>query len=360
MRLTLFDGIRGHLLIGMLITHLSFNQGLEFLRFFHHNILIQLYDAEFFIFIAGLLVGYLWDRRHTSGPARVRFTLNRLSVIYRYYVISALPFLINYVATGNDALAGTLGVLTMQMGGWYSDILPIYFVCFLLLLPFAVWSVLYRPLTVLTLSGALYAGSQMTNLLGFFGFSGRFVAFDIAAWQFVFFASMIIGRNVMAWRDAIRALPSRIVLTAFPLLVILLVWFGQFPWFPDPMALRSQATDILPRMALHPLYVVRIAVAIAAFSLIFLRTDAFLAPLNRAVHWYFSLAVLRNVGRYSIQMFALHVYITGIYFALVEGRDEAHKVIYALVSIAVFIAAPNIVVAMKDRTPVGLRAPRSP
>ena len=357
MRLTLLDGMRGHLLIGMLVAHLGFNEGLEVLQWFHHKRLIELYDAEFFIFIAGLLVGYLWQTRYATPALRTRFTLNRLRTIYAWYVISALPYVLFHPAANPNLLAGAVEVLTMARGGWFSDILPIYFVCFVLLVPFATWAALYRPAVVLGVSGAIYLASQLTNLFGFFGFTGAFVAFDIAAWQVLFFASMMIGRRAEAWRDAIARLPPRAVLMAVPGLAALLVFLGHWSWYADPMWAIGSYTTLSVRMGLHPIYLARIAVAIALAALVILRSDAWLAPIHRAAHAYFGLRVLRNVGRYSIQMFALHVYMLAIYSIWVFDQPRPVRMAYALASILAFIAAPNLWVALRDRVPAFARTP---
>ena len=349
MRLTLLDGMRGHLLIGMLVVHLSFNDGLGFLFYVHHNTLIQLYDAEFFIFIAGLLVGHLWATRYPTATLRKKFALNRLRTIYVWYAISAIPYVLSHPEANPNLIAGTVEVLLMEHGGWFSDILPIYFVCFALLLPFAVWSALYRPGALLGISFAIYVASQLTNRFGFFGFTGKFVAFDIAAWQFIFFLSMMVGRSAPAWRAMILGLSRRTVLIAFPVLVAVLVWLGQWPHFPDPMQIVGGATNISARNGLHPLYIVRIAVAILAMALVVLRSDAWLGPIHRAVHWYFMLPVIRNVGRYSIQMFSLHVYILALYTVMIHDLPEPSRIAYAVLSVIAFVAAPNIYAAMKER-----------
>ena len=83
MRLDLFDGIRGHLLIGMLVAHLSFQVGLEWLGNFHHFALIRLYDAEFFVLVAGLLIGWMSVNKLTTFEKRRKFIIGRIRTIYR-------------------------------------------------------------------------------------------------------------------------------------------------------------------------------------------------------------------------------------------------------------------------------------
>jgi hypothetical protein len=149
-RIDLIDGVIGHLLIGMLVAHLSLQDGIEWLRNFHHHRVMLLYDAEFFVLIAGLLIGHLWVNSYKTPITRRRFVIKRLSTIYRYNILSAVPFYCFALINGAPPIQTTLGVVTMQMGGWYSDILPIYFVCFLLIFPFALAPSINKPILIFT------------------------------------------------------------------------------------------------------------------------------------------------------------------------------------------------------------------
>lgn len=195
----------------MLVAHLSFQDDLGWLRNIHHNRVIQLYDAEFFVLIAGLLVGYLWANVYTNNLRRRMFVTNRLWTVYKYYILSALPFFAYSLTTGSPIIQNGLGVLFMQIGGWYSDILPIYFVCFILIFPFTIFSTLGKPSLMFALSMIIYVASQLTDFRGFFGLSQSFVVFDIAAWQFLFVCAILIGQRGLGLYNWIKQADPRLM-----------------------------------------------------------------------------------------------------------------------------------------------------
>ncbi len=348
-RLDIFDGLRGHLLIGMLVAHLSFQTGLEWLGNFHHNRVVLIFDAEFFVLIAGLLVGYLWNNAYKTTALRRRFVINRLFTIYRYYLLSALPFLVFSALSDTPLFKIVLGVTFMQIGGWYSDILPIYFYCFLVLAPFVVFPRLNSPVLMFAVSASIYIASQLTDLGGFFGASNAFVAFDVAAWQFLFVCSILIGKHGKTICNQIAE--AQASFAAVVLLVILAVSLvlRQNSFYPNPLLISESLTGNAPRMGLHPLFLLRIFLLSAAAAIVLIRNDLWIRPVHKIAHWYFGLSVIRNVGKYSIQMFVLHVYIMALYkIAYVDAPNET-KAAFAVVWIAVFIATPNLWLFARSR-----------
>jgi|GEM_PF-7103799 len=348
-RLSIFDGLRGHLLIGMVLVHLSVDPDIDWLLYLSHSKLLFLRDAEFFVFISGLLVGYLWYQKYTSQATKKAFLLNRLSTIYRYYLLSAFPVFVLSLLAGNTFSMTVINILTMQSGGAYSDVLPIYFICFLILCPFVLIEALSRPSILFAASFGIYAASQLTALQGFFGFSGAFVAFDIAAWQFLFITSLLVGRHALEIPSYVRGLDAKVIVA---LLAVIMLTFGYLritPYFPDPMDPGHQLVGITARFGLHPLYLLRIALIVAFVSIILIRKDAWLRPLHRLGHWYFNLSALRNVGKYSIQMFVFHVYILAIYQVVFSWADLLTKTLAALALVVLFIAVPSVVVGRQRR-----------
>lgn len=349
LRLDIFDGFRGHLLIGMLVAHLSFQNGLEWLNNLHHNRLILIYDAEFFVLIAGLLVGYLWTSAYNTSVLRRKFVTNRLATIYRYYILSALPFFVFSIVSGAPILKSIIGVLFMQLGGWYSDILPIYFVCFLIIFPFAIFQTLNRPVLMFMFSFFVYVASQVTDLNGFFGSSGEFVIFDIAAWQFLFICAILIGQHSMEAFKWIKDADARIAGIILLLLVSVSIFLRGSTFYPNPLAPIEVLTGVAARMGLHPLFLIKIVLISVAISIILIRNDLWFRPVHKIMHWYFGLTIIRNVGKYSIQMFVLHVYIMALYKVAFIDATDAAKAAFAVFWIVIFTAAPNIWVRIKPR-----------
>lgn len=345
LRLDIFDGLRGHLLIGMLVAHLSFQAGLEWLGYFHHNAVILMYDAEFFVLIAGLLVGYLWSGVYKSPQSRRKFISNRLRTIYKYYLITALPFLATRINDGGrifEKTADVISVVFMQSGGWFSDILPIYFFCFIVIFPFFYFSSLANPKALFFTSAVIYVAAQLYGRSGFFGISSSFVLFDIGSWQFLFVVSILTGRHAVSLHQVIRdSGASKIYATVIACLILTVILreANFYPQFPDG---HSPDELQVARFGLHPIYMLRIAVFAIAVAIILIRDDFFLRPIHKVMNWYFSLRALRSIGKYSIQMFTLHVYIMAIYKIFLYDASDLSKSAYALFSIVAYVGVPNI------------------
>ena len=352
LRLGIFDGLRGHLLIGMLVAHLSFQAGLEWLGDFHHNVAILMYDAEFFVLIAGLLVGYLWSGVYNSTESRRKFITGRLITIYKYYILTALQFLATKLNDGGSLFGkatDAMSVLVMQNGGWFSDILPIYFFCFIVILPFFYITALGKPKLLFFTSLAIYVAAQLYGEAGFFGLSSSFVTFNIGSWQFLFVISILVGRHAIALHQIIRdARASRIYATLIGCLALTVLFreINFYPHFPDG---HSPDELQVSRFGLHPVYLLRIILFSCAVTIILIRNDFVIRPLHKALNWYFGLKFLQNVGKYSIQMFTFHVYIMAFYKIFMHGTSDSTKSLFAVLAILIYISTPNLFEMRKNQ-----------
>ena len=237
----------------------------------------------------------------------------------------------------------------MQDGGAYSDILPIYFYCFLLL--YALFWMVPRigfgiPLLV---SVAIYAVSQAFYQGGWFGLGSRFIVFDVAAWQFLFMIFLFIGSRSKEAAEVINHMPSRRYGVWVATLTVLMVVGRQTQFYPTPFAVPEGLAGNWPRMQLHPFFVVKIIVVCALFSFVILRPEGLLKWPNKLAKNYFTLPLLRNVGKYSIQMFTLHVFMMAAFKEVADSAPLQLRYAVAISLILVFIAAPNIWVVMKRR-----------
>lgn len=351
MRLEIIDGMRGHLLLGMMVAHLSFQPGLAWLGNFHHNRLVGLYDGEFFVLISGLLVGVLCRAKPRMLESLERFIGQRLKVIYKYYLLSAVPFVVlASTQIGFVDVARLLGsVLLLQSGGAYSDILPIYFYCFVCVAIF--FFISGKSLTrCLIPSAGLYCLSLPLYSTGFFGLSGSFVVFDIAAWQFLFTTSLVLG----FWHGAlITRLGALSSVLRFVLLMTSLVSALVIGRFVDFYPLGSAPADLpgnWARMQLHPLFLIKIYLVAFAVLLICKFELWGLGRISRVANLYFGMGWLRNVGTYSIQMFTLHVFLMQAYKLLSSEHFSIPASALAICLILGFVLAPNAYVFFRSRT----------
>jgi hypothetical protein len=202
-----FDSLRGLLLVSMAINHLPSD-----LRVITDEGAGIVSSAEGFVFLSGVLAGFVYTRRlWREGTSRLRaMTRHRAGVIYKWHLLAYFAgfaaLAINAWLTGvhsntspplftdKPLLAAVCGPLLIYQPGLL-DILPMY--CgFVLLLPFVLGALEkgWRwPL--LATSFALWAVVQfMPNYDGAVIFPPLNLGFfNVLAWQFLFISGIAIG-----------------------------------------------------------------------------------------------------------------------------------------------------------------------
>ncbi len=343
MRFDLLDGVRGHLLFMMMLAHLGAQPGLGYLYDVHHVRVIQILDAEFLVMLSGLLVGILYAIKFQSPDRLARFLKQRIRKIYIYYLISAGPFLVLLALAGADLGQFAFGVgevLLLQNGGAYSDILPIYIYCFALLfgLSFALRHV--PQLALLGPSALIYGVSLFNYEGGVFGWGGKFLVFDIAAWQFLFFLSYFAGlyfRQIVDWLNGLSEGAFVALLVGCAVLALGQRWAF---WYPTIGEMPEGVLDNWYRMHLHPVHVLR-TIAVAAFvTVVLTRAVPATAWLTAGLRWYFSLPLLRYCGVWAIQMFVIHVYMIALFAYFLPEWNETQRFGWAVTFQVIFMVIP--------------------
>ncbi|HWZ94286.1 MAG TPA: OpgC domain-containing protein [Opitutaceae bacterium] len=202
-----FDSLRGLLLVSMAINHLPSD-----LRVVTDQGVGIVSSAEGFVFLSGVLAGFVYTRRlWREGASRLRaMTRHRAGVIYRWHLAAYFgafaALAINAWITGvhsntspplftdKPLLASVLGPLLLYQPGLL-DILPMYCV-FVLLLPYVLgalekgwrWPLLATSFGLWAVVQFLpnYDGSIIFPPLNL-GF------FNLLAWQFLFISGVTIG-----------------------------------------------------------------------------------------------------------------------------------------------------------------------
>ena len=352
MRFDLVDGIRGHLLIGMLVAHLSFHPGMAWLLGYHHHALFMVFDAEFFVIIAGFLVGYLARERIGDKPAN-RWDLawylgRRTLTVYTYFTLTgfALLMLLGEGAfSWHGALSTAANVLSFQDGPRFGGILGLYILCFLLLLA-AILVLGVRPLVLVPLSAGVYLFSQFFYMRGFWGIGGDIMAFDVMAWQFPFIASFAFGFHRKAVGRMIDRLPGPAALAAVVGLFCVSLILAQF-WITPPFAeVPPEMPRHWPRPQLHPYHLLKTVVLATAVTILLAGRHRLLAWPRAIAAAYFRLGFLRAIGKYSIRMFALHLILVSLFAYSLDRLTQGEKTALAFSILAVFIAAPGVVTAL--------------
>ncbi|CUH52790.1 OpgC domain-containing protein [Shimia marina] len=343
MRFDLLDGVRGHLLFMMMLAHLAAQPGMSYLMDVHHARVFQILDAEFLVVLSGLLVGILYSLKFQDPGRLAQFLRQRIGKIYRYYLISAGPFLILLVleGAGLGPLAFGLGeVLLIQDGGAYSDILPIYIYCFALLFVLS-FALRFVPQGALLLpSGLIYLVSLFNYEGGVFGWGGKFLVFDIAAWQFLFFISYYLGlhfRQILDWLNGVSAGAYLFLVLGTGVLALGQRWAF---WYPVIGNLPEGVAENWFRMQLHPVHLLRTLAVAAFFTVALVRAVRGTAWLTAVLRWYFSLPLLRYCGVWAIQMFVAHVYMIALFAALLPTWDAGQSFVWAVLFQGAYMVLP--------------------
>lgn len=357
MRLQFLDGIRGHLLLGMMIVHLQTSGNQSFLKFLHHSTIIHIVNAGFFIPVSGFLLGFIYFERLNSANERWKFLGKRLRVIYKYFLISSLPFLMLSIASrwASDSL--TLASIFKEIGltlilensGGFADILVVYFYCFLIiaLLPFLLEVISMGAF--LSVSGIIYLLSQASYQGGFLGISAAHVAFDISAWQFLFMLAFAAGahrkhllRKIQNFteQEFIRTLTAAIIVYAMTLTV---------RDFITPFEPERGVNLGWPRLHLHPIFLVRVLAMIVVLSLVILHPSKIVRTPQRLLTTYFSWPVLENIGKYGIQMFTLHVYLMIAFLEIQPILSTLQQGILAVAILFAFAFTPTLYHRLSSR-----------
>lgn len=352
MRFDLVDGIRGHLLIGMLVAHLSFHPGMGWLLYFHHHTLFKVFDAEFFVIIAGFLVGFLAREKIGAKPATrwdlARYLSRRVLTVYVYFVLAGFAVLMllgEGAFSWHGARATAADVLIFQDGPRFGGILGLYILSFLLLLA-AVLVLGVRPLVLLPLSAGLYLVSQFFYSSGLWGIGGDIMAFDVTAWQFPFIASFALGFYRKAVGRQIDRMPGPAMLVTVVGLLCLSLILAEY-WITPPFAdVPPEMPRHWPRPQLHPYHLLKTVVLATAVTLVLAGRHRLLAWPRAVLAGYFRLGFLRAIGKYSIRMFTLHLILVSFFAYSLDRLTQGEKTGLAIAVLAVFIATPSVVTAI--------------
>ncbi len=212
-RFVQIDGLRGLLLVIMLMNHLNI-----FLNKYTYEPFGFVSAAEGFVFLSGLVAGLVYSRKLTryGRDEMVRSVVSRSFTIYKYHVALYLslfallvvmqpisPFWVEFSINkihfpeGNRFVTFLLGFVLLFLPDGM-DILPMYFVL-LLLLPLAIRQFRRGQVFVTFLvSFAVWAAAQLglKNMLIKLIFAGKpmYIGyFDVFGYQLLFLAGAYIG-----------------------------------------------------------------------------------------------------------------------------------------------------------------------
>jgi hypothetical protein len=240
-----FDSLRGLMLICMTVNHLP-----SLLKWATDQSLGIFSAAEGFVFLSGLLAGYVYTRRRRrDGPENLlRATRKRANTIWIWQVVAFLGTLVAVRLTGlffgfysfstpilyyQHPLLGVLLGCTMLYQPGMIDILPLY-CAVVVALPWVLGALESgRRNLVLLVSGLLWFGMQFVAPVdGAPLFPIHVGSFNLFSWQFLFFLGVVIGHERVA-KPGLQV-PVRWALILPSLAVMVVGWgvhhLGWRPW----------------------------------------------------------------------------------------------------------------------------------
>ena len=300
-------------------------------------------SAHGFVFVSGLTVGLVYTRRLQQGVGVVaKASLERARKIYAYHValVAGLALVALFIATAQasvphilewysrEPVAFTLASVLMLTGSSHMGILPMY-VVFILATPLMLRALAAgHAVSVAMVSAALWllAQSGLIDLavaggetwLAQLGHSIPLgLYFDLAAWQALYVAGLIIGFLAASGRFYDDLLRSQAGETAFKVGVGIFVGLAVYDRIVyDALispAFSKAAITAADRGSLAPIYV--LAFALDLFLVAWLLCSASearspgLRQAGRITRAILSHPALTILGRHGLEVFAWHIVV---------------------------------------------------
>lgn len=370
----------------MLAVHLGQHAPRVFIP--HHGHILGIWDAEGFVMIAGFLMGAIISRKKLDqNPSKLwALVRERVVKIYTHQLYAALPITLAAMAGAfwlgverfgvGPPLQELSLVFLMLQGPSHTEILILYVGVFALI-PLFVGLIRWRGVgAALCASLALYLLGQLTYGMFLVDLIHRYTPlvvqmpyFDVLAWQFCFMVGFALAwrlEHVKAFLHAIGAVTVTALIAAFALAIVVVNEnaYALAMWWRDSFAITGAGGTYDPRQdfAASYLFVTLLLTGIVT-CLALGPLPAFLRVARRAGAWFFSLPFFVALGRDSIRMYVLHVYLAFIFVAALRLElvppIPLLRAFYICLLGAVFLAAPYVFKWIDRFTgPGGYRRPK--
>jgi hypothetical protein len=310
-RFVQIDGLRGLLLVMMLMNHLNI-----FLNKYTYEPFGFVSAAEGFVFLSGLVAGLVYTRKlvRYGREEMVRSVVSRSLTIYKYHVglylslyllLLVMPFIFPFWATfsnermnfpeGNRLVTFLLGLVLLYLPVGM-DILPMYFVL-LLLLPLAIRQFRRgKVFATFLVSFGVWAAAQLglKNLLIKLIFLGKpmYVGyFDVFGYQLLFLVGAYIGYCLSTGQMREDFYGARFLI---PVLCVSLFFFAKRHGLIDLPIPEWQR--LITKVKIGPLRLINIAAHVYLIAYLFRRFPTWM-------RW----RPLVFLGEHSLQVFSYHL-----------------------------------------------------
>lgn len=314
------DLLRGFAVFAMVVDHLG---GASWFYLITGGNTFFVSAAEAFIFISGLVVGMVYGgialkeglRAAQAKALQRALTLYKLTVaLTLIFAGVSLWFTLPWAKDLQigDPLTFVLNVVTLRQTMYLTDI-PLMYTFLMLAAPIGLW-LLVKGRTALLVAGssALWLASQLfpTQVHVPWNVVGS-TAFNLAAWQLLFFVAMAIGYHRDAVTKKLNALPRAPYFLFAGLLWLWLVQLrstdGAFlaRTFPGLDAHAFLSAFFL-KSALAP---GRLIASFIVFQFVYLAATLWWQPIQAALGWF-----LFPLGQNSLYSYSMHIAVIALLY----------------------------------------------
>ncbi|ADO42476.1 OpgC domain-containing protein [Ketogulonicigenium vulgare] len=372
-RIEAIDGLRGWLLISMVLSHLVFPDAIWMISLHFRNVMFT-ESAQGFVFVSGMVFGIVLLKRlqRRGYEAITQQAQHRIAELWRYSVLLVLGlYAMRFALPDGDVLFRSwtgeapiwdlwrlFGVLTLAYQPTFADILPMYIVFMLFAAP-AVRAVSQgRQMQVIVTSATIWIAAQF----GVWGWiqapfnwifeasdgQGLRMAFNPMGWQLLFMMGLVIGVMLAQQRFDLKAMaPGRAGRLALLAALVLLVLF-PLRWLTARGLLPEGAWPFYRVMenrgALGPIFIISFAAVGYLFAWIvacgprsgsrILRATS--AGIAAVLAW--RPAVM--MGQHSLHTYVWHVPLVYMAFYFGKQLGDPSQGMMTLLALAVFALLP--------------------
>jgi hypothetical protein len=342
-RNVVFDLLRGHFLLAILVDHLSYYHGRSIFSFYNGDGNLWVSAAEGFVFLTGFFVSYVYYPRINLGQVKLVFTklwkkalqLFVLSVLLTLLyslagnVLGKAPYLGNGILYVNTVDIIIKTITFRYFYGW-ADILSLYVPLFIV-----------APVLLLLIKrklGWLVFGLSVTVWLSnFYEVTCTKLCisyFDLASWQLLYVLGIISGTNLEGLKRVYmnikgKALYTIPILGVFILSILLNILDSYYNKFTGP--LKNTLNMIFNKETLG---VGRVLLFFLWFTVFYLIFDRYKYPLSKYMGW-----ILITFGKHSLLTYIIESAVLFIAYYYLPNNTWLSNSIFSFIIIT-FVWVP--------------------
>ncbi len=314
------DLMRGFAVFAMVVNHLG---GASWLYLVTGGNTFFVSAAEAFIFISGMIVGMVYGGialKQSLRAAQIK-ALERASTLYKLTAVLTLIFATVSVSFNlpwardlqiANPFVFVIEVIMLRRTMYLTDI-PLMYTFLMLAAPVGLWLLVKgRTGWLIVGSGALWLASQVSMVQVPWQIVGN-TAFNLAAWQLLFFVGMAMGFHRKTLTKKLSALPRG---PYFLFAGLLFMWLAQLHSTNGAFLARlipgldtsALLSELFLKSALAP---GRLIASFIVFQFAYLAATLLWKPIQSTLGWF-----LLPLGQNSLYSYTMHVAVIALFYSV--------------------------------------------